>query len=60
MSNTDDFSAEHDDDTFTIRFPDGHALTAWRDGRLIITKAEAGFAPFFVDIAAINAGKPRT
>lgn len=59
MNALDDFSAEHDDDTFTIHFPDGYALTAWRDGRLIITKAEAGFTPFVVDIAAINAGKSK-
>lgn len=57
MNALDDFSAEHGDETFTIHFTDGHALTAWRDGRLIITKAEAGFTPFVVDIAAINAGK---
>ncbi len=49
----DGFEAEHDNDTFTIRFPGGHAITAWDDGRLIVTKTEPGFAPFAVNIAAL-------
>ena len=50
---TDGFEAECDDDTYTIRFPDGHALTAWADGRLFISNATAGFAPFETNVAAL-------
>ena len=50
-----EFGAEHDLDTFTIRFPDGHAITAWANGRLVVTKDEAGFQPFATDVAALSA-----
>lgn len=50
----DGFEAEHDDGTFTIRFPDGHAITARADGRLIVTKAEAGFVPFETNVASLS------
>lgn len=48
------FEAEHDGDTFTIRFPDGHAVTARADGRLIVTKFEPGFKPFVMNVAALS------
>jgi len=50
----DGFDAEQDEDTFTIRFPDGYALTAWADGRLFVSNATAGFAPFETTIAALT------
>lgn len=50
----DGFEAEHDDDTFSIRFPSGHAITARADGRLIVTKAEAGFVPFETNVASLS------
>lgn len=48
------FEAEQDGDSFTVRFPDGHAVTARADGQLIVTKAVPGFVPFDTNIAALT------
>ena len=48
------FEAERDDNTFTIRFPSGYAITARADGRIIVTKAEAGFVPFETNVASLS------
>lgn len=52
------FEAEQDKDTFTIRFPDGRALTAWADGRIIVTKAEADFVPFELNVSDLKPIQP--
>jgi len=54
MGDIQDFTAEHDDETYTIHFPDGYALTAWSDGRLVITKVDKHFKPFAVNVAALS------
>ena len=52
----DGFEAEQDGDTFTIRFPSGFAVTAWADGKIIITRYPQanGFSPFSTDVAALS------
>jgi hypothetical protein len=47
----DGFEAEQDG-TFTIRFPSGHAITAWADGKLAFTTYPrlAGY-PFVMNVA---------
>ncbi len=52
---TQAFEAEHDGDTFTIRFPDGHSITAWANGKLIVTKDAAGFRPFESSVSRLTA-----
>lgn len=48
------FEAEQDVDTFTIRFPSGHCLTARADGKLIVTNSkDRSFSPFSLNVSKL-------